>query len=550
MERPRLCLVNAPRVLARAFADLGCAIVADLTPDGGDLDVAEALGGQEPGLLVQVETLGSRVLLRGLGGLSCRKVFWALDPHLNGYWQAAYGRLFDLVLSTQTKWDADLSALGQKAVRHLPFFGAELPWTPWERRSREIAFVGRVTAQRPARRWLLDFLERRYGPRLSAASDLTYPEMIAFYRDSRFAPNESITGEINFRLFEAASAGCLVLGQDIGPEQDALFEPGREIEVCAHVAELAAVLDSLLKNPRAARTKALVARERVLREHLPAHRAARLLELAASCGDNAARGPEADAWFGLSQFLLWEAGRLPMRPESMAGLLDSLPPWPPMLAARLRFPAQAGDRDEEALAALAAVLAGNVHAGDADVDLAGSMAALRLSRFDLARQFWFRHLKTLPRPAKALLEPPADPAHLCALWARVPRRGLPPLRAGFPFDLERHLPTRSAECLFLALRLRPGDMDLTRALEALLEPCPGLETMRLGLLSELTLRARTDWRLGLAAGLADLKCFRLEPGLDEIALALENARNQGQEAAFRRALEARDPRGLVSRSLF
>lgn len=535
--------------MARAFADLGCEIVADLAPGGGELDIAEALQGREPELLIQVESLGPRVFLRGLDRLSCRTVFWAVDPHLNGFWQAAYGRLFDLVLSTQTKWDADLSSLGQKAVAHLPFFGQEQPWSPWERRGRDIAFVGRVTPQRPARRWLLEFLERRYGPRLAAASDLGHDEMFALYRDSRFVPNESITGEINFRLFEAASTGCLVLGQDIGPEQDALFEPGREIEVCAHVAELGAALDSLLKNPKAARAKALAAWERVRREHLPIHRAARLLELAASCGENAARGPEADAWLGLSRFLLWEPGRLPMRSEQMAGLLAALPPWPPVLAARLRFLAQAGDREAETLAVLAAVLADDLHPGEADVDLAGSMAALRLSRFDLAKQFWFRHIKALPRPSKALLEPPADPAHLCALWARLPRRGLPPLRAGFPFDPARHLPTRSGECLFLALRLRPGDMALTRALEALLASCPGLEAMRLGLLSELTLRERADWRLGLAAGMADLKCFRLEPGLDELGLALENARAKGQEAAFRRALAARDPRGLLSRVL-
>jgi NodT family efflux transporter outer membrane factor (OMF) lipoprotein len=123
--------------------------------------------------------------------------------------------------------------------------------------------VGRVTAQRPARGWLLDFLTRQYGERgLKLASDVNFGQMLELYGDSRLAPNESIMGELNFRLFEASSTGCLVLGQDLGPEQEALFEPGRDMEVFGHVAGLKSRLDFLLKNPRVAQAKARIRQAR------------------------------------------------------------------------------------------------------------------------------------------------------------------------------------------------------------------------------------------------------------------------------------------------
>jgi len=111
------------------------------------------------------------------------------------------------------------------------------------------------------------------------------------------------------------------------------------------------------------------------------------------------------------------------------------------------------------------------------------------------------------------------------------------------------VPACAAECLLWALDLAPGDTELLREMDGLLASRPGLEQMRVGFLSELTLRQRQDWRLGLALGLADLKCFRLEAGLEELSVALAQARAQGREQAFFRSLASRDPDGLLARFL-
>jgi hypothetical protein len=545
---PRIALVHAPRTLVQAFVDLGWDVAADLRPEGCDLDIARALADAAPDLLLQVESLDARLLLRGLEELPCPTLFWALDPHLNGFWQAAYGRLFDLTLSTQARWHEDLTALGARAA-HLPWFGLARPWRPWEARSHEICFVGRVTAQRPARGWLLDFLTRQYGERgLKLASDVNFGQMLELYGDSRLAPNESIMGELNFRLFEASSTGCLVLGQDLGPEQEALFEPGRDMEVFSHVAGLKSLLDFLLKNPRVAQAKARAVWERVQRDHLPGHRARAILDLAEDLPRNRAQGPEAGLFLGLARFRLWEAGRLPGDAGALDGLLESLP-GPLARAAQARFLVQSPGLGSRARAALAALWSAGPKARNLDADLAGSLGALRLEEWELARGFWLARLKARQQPSKALLEPPADPRALLRLWARLLREEDRGLRPGFPFDPKAHVPACAAECLLWALDLAPGDTELLREMDGLLASRPGLEQMRVGFLSELTLRQRQDWRLGLALGLADLKCFRLEAGLEELSVALAQARAQGREQAFFRSLASRDPDGLLARFL-
>jgi len=68
-------------------------------------------------------------------------------------------------------------------------------------------------------------------------------------------------------------------------------------------------------------------------------------------------------------------------------------------------------------------------------------------------------------------------------------------------------------------------------------------------LSWLGLRRRQDWALGLDLALTNLRIFRLREGLEELALALENAGKQGQEDRFFQRLKVLDPSGLARRQL-
>ena len=67
------------------------------------LNAPEADGGNfRPDVIIQMEYLGRRVFLSGMSELDCPKIFWAVDSHLNLFWQRWYGRLFDVVLTPHT----------------------------------------------------------------------------------------------------------------------------------------------------------------------------------------------------------------------------------------------------------------------------------------------------------------------------------------------------------------------------------------------------------------------------------------------------------------
>ncbi|GEM_PF-445683 len=616
----RLCLIHAETPLCDAFGALGCEVL-NLMPRGeGVLHLPTELAAQgfAPDLVLQLECLGSRLLVSGLHELDCPRLFWALDPHLNAFWQAAYARLFDLTLSTQGRSLTDLHALGARAL-HLPWYAPDKPFTPHAQRRHDVGFVGRLGQGRPVRTWLVEFLRAALPGRFETREGLDTPDMLAFYQATRLAPNESICGEVNFRLFEAAGCGCVVLAQDLGPEQAGLFQPGRELMVCSEALELAETAQLLLARPRLAEALGRAAWERAQADHLPLNRARSILALAAQTtrlGADAATGPR---WLALAQAGLLEAGRTapviatviatvdanvdahvdahvdanvdaPGRPagaELIAQTLRRLDaqtptdhPDPLLLAARLRVANALGLHAEtEALLARCR----DINDITLSLSLTCSMAALRRAldlggpnagrdrqasgldlALDFARSAGVAPLDGALPPAVALLLAWAE--RLCAVSPQHegchrggqlqqgqgqedPQPDILPRRGGFAFDTDRHLPANGLECLYLASALAPDEVSVLRRQEAKLAGDSGSEVLRLGVLSELGLRARGDWRVGLATGLCDLRVFRPGAGLAELALAAQWAREQGQAEAFALALALADPASRIRRAL-
>jgi hypothetical protein len=540
-----ICLVDAPPELGRAFEGEGYRVL-DLKASPApffDLPAALAGAGFTPDLVLQVERLGVRSVLTGLDSLDCPLLFWAVDPHLNAHWHSAYARLFDVVCSTQKAWIPRLAERGAPDVRWLPWFGLDRTFNPWEERVHGLAFVGRVTDQRPARKWLVEYLMDK-GAACNPAIRDSVPKaaMLDLYSRSKIIPNESIFGEVNFRLFEGACCGCLVLGQAID-EQAELFEPGREMDTYEHVVELDDKLAGYLTNDKLVRTMSRAAHARVRAEHLPVHRARRIVEYARAASRNRATGSGAAKWTALTAGAMWEAGVSEVGLKTVLDLLGGVDQDGDIMAATLRLHAlvDAPKLLEENLKALLT----RPTAGAPDLNLAASMAALRLNDFKWAKTFWYRHLED----GGIEPVPPESPNALYTLWARdLQRRGLA-LRPGFGFDPARHLPATAMECLMMVLEDTPQDLPTLRLMDVVLRPVFGTGQTRVGYLSILTLFERDDWRLALEIALADLAACRLESGLEEMHLARELAVKAGQEPAFIRVLKGRDPSGRIAARL-
>ncbi len=503
-----------------------------------DLPAALEQQGFEPDVVIQLERLGKRTLLSGLPRLNCLKVFWSVDTHMNLHWHGQYGRLFDLVCTTQKAWIHRLERAGIRQVAWLPWFGQSRPFIPHPRRSREIAFVGRITKHRPGRIWFADFLKKRY--QVEPVEGLLYAQMMDYYANSRIVPNETIFGEVNFRLFEAASGGCLVLNPNVSDELAELFEPGVEFELFEHVLDLKFLIDRYLADPTAGMKMGLAAWERVQREHLPEHRADQMLELITKAERVAVTGKDGRRAFTLAMFALWEGDRLELPDDHMLELLESLGNEPEALAARLCALAFLDRRTQ--LKALVREVARMGRPGNLQLDCLCSLASLRLEQWDLAKLFWYRYVDSL---GNRVAPKPDSVPQLLRLWAREHQRCGELMRAGFVFHERRHLPVTALECLLCALDRDPEDLRTYTRLSQAVVNVVGAEPERMGFLSHLALHEPDNWRTGLELALTNLRAFRLEQGLMELFTVRDRAIEMGEQDRLRRILKARDPGGLL-----
>jgi hypothetical protein len=526
--------------LCRALSGLGHTVL-ELRPPAGLVRIIPLLGDFRPDLLIQQETLGPRTLIADLPALGCPKVFWSIDTHLNSFWHQYYARFFDLLCTTQKHWLPLLTQLGVSRSLWLPWHGAERRRASWAQRREGMAFAGRLTPERPVRGWFVGWL-KELGE-VHVRQDLGFADMLDFYDQSRLVPNESIFGEVNFRLFEAASCGCAVLNPAI-PGLEDLFEPGEEVAVYRDGAELAAWVKRLQGDGLLARSMGLRAWERVRREHLPRHRAETLLEAVQGLPLEAASGPAGDVAWWLTLHQLRESGRLAMDDAAMARGVAGLPVTGEVLAVRLRLKAGEG-RDEFLRLALPVVQTGQYEACQ-DVNLAGSMGALRFGDCALARLFFLRSLR---HGASAVSDPGHTALSICLAWARELQRTGRISRPGFAFDPTKHLPDSALECLVLASESAPDNAGVYREMASLLARDSGWDGLRLKALSWLSLRDRGNWRLGLELGVTDCRAFRVRQGLEEITAARHEAARQGQEERFLRALAARDESGSIGAML-
>ena len=426
-----------------------------------------------PDVLVQRENIGRRLLLGNLWELDCPKVFWAVDSHLNLYWQQHYARLFDLVLTPHARLFANLPTI-DRPVRCLPFAwpGVEYPWRPHDQRRHVASFVGVVDANRMQRRRFVNFLRERHG---IIATTMPQADMLDLYADTRLLPNESICCEFNFRIMEGASCGCCVLTEDIGEDLAVNFEPGKEVLTYRHALEFDDVFRFLQARPHLAEKIGKAAHCRVARCHTEAHRSRLLLESCTvlSSLSRPIQQARMDFALALAQLGRGEPACAPLLQAARCIFQEQLEDWR-AVAMLLRLCLEnlptAADKDSErtkttdlcrAVVALAPALA-----ADARLDMA---VLLFVAAVRLEQPLWLEECRRLlqnscmSRPNKAsngyvqtaleLTNALGDASRIC--------------RPGFRFDPHRHCPESAIELLLLAENLTHDNGETCRLLAAL-----------------------------------------------------------------------------------
>jgi hypothetical protein len=485
--------------------------------------------GFTPDLLLHTEQLGRRVVLRGVQNLPCRTALWSVDSHLNAHWQAHYGRLFDAVFTTQRHLAGLFSENGSSVALWLPWFGYRRPFRPFCDRGIEVGFVGRLGPQRPVRGYFADFLRSGFGARV--ATDLTAEDMSAMYADTRLAPNEALFGEINFRLFETLSVGCLGLTPAV-EDLAGLFEVGREVETYDSGWDLSEKLRYYQARPDTAEALARAGHAAIAARHLAGHRAEAFLLAMREAPGRVRDAGRARLSFHLALLGLMEAGLFPdlahvwetflsrradilwLSPDccGFSGCAGKTPAGGIVQGRRGQGAGRRGDR------------ARSVPHGH------GRAAALAAGLFPCPG-FWSAAAGRGPFTGYAGRsgETPRDICLLCAARMREAGRVV---RRGFVFDADRHVPQTAVEALILAHSLSPDALTVIRALDAALAPYRGVEQVRLGLLSALSLHNPGDWRLALRLAQVTARMFRLDQAGEELTLARALARKAGEEERF------------------
>lgn len=543
----------------------------------------------KPDLILQGEHLGRRIFLEGLEELSCPKVFWAVDSHLNMHWHHYYARLFTAVLTPHLSlWQKLPPAWRHPLVRQMTRHGQNMPFKPHAERLHNFCLVGVINEHRPLRRNLCALLEKRWP--VEIRQNLPFGEMMQLYANSRIVPNEAIAFEVNYRLMEGASCGAVVLTPDIGEDQNALFEPDKEIVLYSHAAHLLEEAERLMAEPKRAQAIGYAAWQRVQAEHLPVHRAHFILDLAAalrvgkepeemppgkipsnkipigrpqpitqptalptahSAQETNSPPPFLNLWFSRVQArrsgTLGLSGPCPPLPDC-AGLFQ----YPEALAFALRLFSE-NNLPNNSLELMEQELLSACHAADFELNLTASFAALKLQNFTLAKQFLYRQLKN----SKLSFTPPGNGLELCLLWAKLLAQKNRVHQLGFLFDVNIHLPSSVLEVLLWAEHSFGQQLEANKKLllELLQLALQALGTskatcfLQMGYAARLCLLEPDNWRAQLDYGFLCLLCCRLEEGLFELEQAALKARAKNEEKNFTRLLRHYDISDFLQQKL-
>lgn len=384
--------------------------------------------GFSPDLVFQQEALGLRSYFGGLERLSCPTAFWAIDTHLNMFWQMWYARLFDIVFTPHVSlFEALPESCRPKEIRRFAWPGEARAFVPHKRRGHALGLCARVTEHRPIRTWMIDLLRSR---KLVLKDGVSHEAMMRFYDHSRVVPNECIANEVNFRLMESASSGSLVLSPDVGEDQNALLEPGKEFLVYRDGLELLDLVSWAFLRPDSVEALGRAAMRRMQAEHLPEHRVRQFLHDVAAAGKARLGGAAAllALWLTLARQIRNGVLDLDTGAHADEGLslvrciLDAAAPDPGALFLAGQAMAQvfhlvAGGHKEPALRNRALLLYGDIlaalerrgkrecRAGEMDALLltrdvlaAASAFALREGQFEAAKLFWKGNADAAFRP--------------------------------------------------------------------------------------------------------------------------------------------------------
>lgn len=241
-------------------------------------------GGVSPDLLI-VHDNSAPIGLLGLETVTIPMIFYSVDTHHHSFLHRSLARVFDTTFVAQRDYIPPFEE-DRSPVAWLPLWASEVI-EPVEEKSHGAVFVGTLNpALNPDRVRFFGELER-HVPLLCMSG-----KWQEIFPRSEIVINQTVKGDLNFRVFEAMGAGALLLTERTPNGLFDLFNEGEHLITYTKgdVAEAAHQIRTLLANP--ARTCAIAARGRaeVLARHCGRHRLETVLRTARTLTARPRRG--------------------------------------------------------------------------------------------------------------------------------------------------------------------------------------------------------------------------------------------------------------------
>lgn len=203
-------------------------------------------------------------------------IWYAIDSHLHK-WHRFYATIFDTVFVAQ-KNQVEPTLRYNINSHWLPpaFLKESAPLVPWNERNIPLSFVGTLDKSRNPKR--LELFGRL--AELGISIEIHKGDYIPVYTRSKIVLNQSVNDDLNYRFFEAAACGALVLTNELSHSQSDILVPGKEYLTyktgdpvdCAQKIHWAMTHDDQIAS------MASIASEKILSAHCSIHRAETMIK--------------------------------------------------------------------------------------------------------------------------------------------------------------------------------------------------------------------------------------------------------------------------------
>jgi hypothetical protein len=235
--------------------------------------IARVFKGHLPDRIV-VHDNSAPIILQGLDETDIPTIFYSVDTHHHVLLHRYLAQMFDVTLVAQRDYIPEFSKFGY-TPEWFPLWASRY-FEPSASKTYGAVFVGALNpALNPERVAFFNALREKIPVYATTGN------FWEIFPQAEIVINQTVRGDLNFRVFEALMSGSLLLTESSPNGLSDLFVPGEHLITYTKndVNEAAEIITRLLKDPAYCRRIGAQGRAEVLAKHTTAARAERMLEV-------------------------------------------------------------------------------------------------------------------------------------------------------------------------------------------------------------------------------------------------------------------------------